>query len=164
MGYQVIDNFLSDREFDIVKNVIFDMKFPWGYCSSVNTEVSTGPDDFQFVHVMYQNHTILSEYFQKIQPLINKLNPNALVRVKVNLTTKNVNNFKFGYHTDFEGIENLKSAVYYLDTTDGPTFFENGEKVECVANRLLIFDNNMPHTSSTCTDEKVRRVININFF
>lgn len=164
MGYQVIDNFLSEKDFNTVRNVIFDMKFPWGYCPSVNTEVSTGPDDFQFVHMMYQDHTILSDHFKQISPLINKLNPNALVRVKVNLTTKNVNNFKFGYHTDFEDIENLKSAVYYLDTTDGPTFFENGEHVECVENRLVVFDNNMSHSSSTCTDKKVRRVVNINFF
>lgn len=164
MGFEVIDNFLSEKDFNAVRNVIFDMKFPWGYCPSVNTEVSTGPDDFQFVHMMYQDHTILSDHFKQISPLINKLNPNALVRVKVNLTTKNVNNFKFGYHTDFEDIENLKSAVYYLDTTDGPTFFENGEQVECVENRLVVFDNNMSHSSSTCTDKKVRRVININFF
>lgn len=164
MGYQVIDNFLSDKDFNIVKNVIFDMKFPWGYCPSVSTEVSTGPYDFQFVHMMYQNHMITSEYFKQIYPLINKINPNALVRVKANLTTKTVTNTQFGYHTDFEGVENLKSAVYYLDTTNGPTVFEDGTKVDCVKNRLLVFDNNMLHTSSSCTDQKVRRVININFF
>jgi hypothetical protein len=106
----------------------------------------------------------MSEHFESIYPLINKINPAAIARVKANLVTRNPVSNEFGYHTDFEDAELLKSAVYYLDTTDGVTRFKDGTEVECIENRLLVFNNNMPHTSTSCTDQKVRRVINLNYY
>lgn len=164
MSYQIFDNFLLPNEFNQVKNTVCDPRFPWGYSSSITTEVSTGPYDFQFVHMFYQNHRVMSEHFESIYPLINKINPAAISRVKANLVTRNPVSNEFGYHTDFEDAELLKSAVYYLDTTDGVTRFEDGTEVECIENRLLVFNNNMPHTSTSCTDQKVRRVINLNYY
>jgi len=37
-------------------------------------------------------------------------------------------------------------------------------KVESVANRLVEFDSNLEHTGSSCTDENIRVVINLNYF
>jgi hypothetical protein len=160
----VFDNFLLPKDFNQIKNTVCDPRFPWGYSSSIATEVSTGPYDFQFVHMFFQDHRVISEYFESIYPLIKKIDPGALARVKANLVTRNPVSVESGYHTDFEDAHLLKSAVYYLDTTDGVTRFEDGTEVECVENRLLVFNNNMSHTSTSCTDQKVRRVINLNYY
>ena len=41
--------------------------------------------------------------------------------------------------------------------------FKNGDKVESVANRVVIFDSKLQHQAVSCTDEKVRVVINFNY-
>ena len=41
--------------------------------------------------------------------------------------------------------------------------FKEGDKVESVANRVVIFDPTLEHRSVTCTDEKRRIVINFNY-
>ena len=64
------------------------------------------------------------------------------------------------FHRDFP---NITTAVYYINTNNGWTEFENGDKVESVANRIVIFDSNTMHTGTTCTDEKVRVLINFNY-
>ena len=50
-----------------------------------------------------------------------------------------------------------------MNTNNGYTKFETGEKVESVANRLVTFPNNMMHTGTTCTDEQYRCVMNIDY-
>ena len=51
-----------------------------------------------------------------------------------------------------------------MNTNDGYTEFEDGTKVESVANRLVTFPANLKHTGTSCTDEKTRIVINFNYF
>ena len=51
-----------------------------------------------------------------------------------------------------------------MNTNNGYTEFEDGTKVESVENRIVYFDGSIPHNSSTCTDQKVRAVISINYF
>ena len=44
------------------------------------------------------------------------------------------------------------------------TIFTNEEKVMSKRNRLLIHDGSRPHCSTTCTDEKKRYLIALNYF
>ena len=67
-------------------------------------------------------------------------------------------------HTDINDVENWKTALFYLNTNDGYTKFEHGEKVETVANRLVIFDGDILHCGTTHTNEKYIPVINFNYF
>ena len=48
-------------------------------------------------------------------------------------------------------------------TEEYNTKFEDGTKVESVANRFVTFPANIKHTGSTCRDEKTRDVINFNY-
>ena len=43
------------------------------------------------------------------------------------------------------------------------TVLEDGTECESVANRLLLFDATKPHHSTTCTDQKRRVNINVNY-
>jgi len=51
-----------------------------------------------------------------------------------------------------------------MNTNNGYTKFEDGTKIESVANRMVFFSSNMKHTGTSCTDEKIRVVINFNYF
>ena len=48
--------------------------------------------------------------------------------------------------------------------TNGYTIFEDGAKVESVANRMITFPANVKHKGTSCSDEKTRVNINFNYF
>ena len=70
----------------------------------------------------------------------------------------------FPMHVDVEKFDGGTTAIYYVNTNDGYTEFENGERVDSVENRLVIFDATMKHTGTTSTDTKFRSVINFNYY
>ena len=66
-------------------------------------------------------------------------------------------------HTDVPSNFKSKTAVYYVNSNDGYTKFE-GNKIESVANRMIVFDSRINHTGTTCTNTKRRLVINFNYW
>jgi len=168
MNYKVIDNFLPEES---AKN-IFDVmignvaQFPWYYNNTV-VHIDSGKDfinNYQFTHGFYSDWKINSGYYNLIEPILDRLNPYALVRVKANLNHATSYRITYDWHVDFEGNnKNSKTAIYYVNDNDGATILENGIEVESVFNRLLVFDQSMKHTGTTCTNEKVRCVINFNY-
>ena len=50
-----------------------------------------------------------------------------------------------------------------MNTNDGFTDFETGERVESVKNRLLLFDGSVPHSSSTPTNTKERLLLSVTY-
>ena len=61
---------------------------------------------------------------------------------------------------EFDG---LKTSIFYINSNDGYTEFEDGTKVESVANRLVTFPHHMKHRGTTCTNQPFRLVINFNY-
>ena len=57
----------------------------------------------------------------------------------------------------------IKTAIFYCNTNDGYSLFKDGTKVKSIKNRIVIFNNDIYHTGTTCTNEKIRSVINFNF-
>ena len=52
-----------------------------------------------------------------------------------------------GLHIDIENSLNCcKTSVMYLNTNNGYTLFEDGTKVDSVANRLVTFNNSTKHS------------------
>ena len=51
-----------------------------------------------------------------------------------------------------------------MNSNDGYTLFEDGTKVESVANRLVRFPASIKHTGTTCTNANRRVLINFNWF
>ena len=95
-------------------------------------------------------------------PIIKKLDPAAIVRIKGLMLSRTEENVEHGMHED--NTFNTTNALYYLNTNNGYTKFENGTKVESVANRMVSFPANMEHKGTTCTDEQTRVVVNFNYF
>ena len=63
-----------------------------------------------------------------------------------------------------EKLKQSSTSIFYVNTNNGYTKFEDGTKVESVANRMVTFPSNMKHTGTSCTDERIRVVINFNYF
>lgn len=51
----------------------------------------------------------------------------------------------------------------WADVGTGYTKFENKKIVKSEENKIVIFNSNLKHTGSTCTDQDIRMVININY-
>ena len=83
-----------------------------------------------------------------------------LTRIKANLNPRTLFNIKAGYHYDYKDI---MTAVYYINTNNGWTTFKKGGRVKSVANRIVVFDSNLLHSGVSCTNEKIRMVVNFNY-
>jgi len=166
---QIFDNFLPKQDFmNLANMMLYTGNFPWQTSNVITPNIITTEDylyNFQMVHTFFSNQdvTLASEHFYLIKPFIDILNPLALVRAKANLTTKTEKIIEQGWHTDYGKNVKITTGVYYLNTNDGYTKFENGEVIESVENRLVLFDSDLTHTGSTTTNAQFRCVINFNF-
>lgn len=161
--YEVIENFLPKKEFEELKKEL-NTEIPWFFLSSVADPSDNGGNNnsyYYFNHIFYNNLVPSSPKFDFVIPLINRLNMKALMRVKANLYPSSPNIIEHGSHVDFP-FEH-KGALFSINTCDGYTVLDDGTKIGSVENRLLLFDSSKKHSSSTCTNDKVRMNININF-
>ena len=155
---QIIPNFLKEETFNELSNILLSNSFPWFYSS-----ISGGPGDYSnffFTHCFYINDMQESEWFNKItMPILGKLDFKHLIRVKANCYSQRDKEIITDFHTD--SINPHTVALYSLNTNNGYTLFENGEKVPSVANQMVIFNGNLKHASVSQTDTDIR--VNVNF-
>jgi hypothetical protein len=164
--FKVIDNLFEQSLADEIENVMIGNTcfFPWYYnLTKTHDEQEDYPDNYQFTHTFYRNHKVSSDYFDKIiLPFTHSLNIASLLRVKANLNPRTPKRVTDIFHVDLTNFAG-KTAVYYVNSNDGQTILESGEKISSVKNRVLIFDSNLRHTGTTCTNKKVRCLINFNY-
>jgi len=174
---KIEDNFLDQEEFDKLQshmgqpNVMHQTAFPWYFNDSIDAKSGspTEVDKFQFVHSFYESSTPISQKFILVAPILDIIQPLAIYRIKANLLTKTPNIVENTFHVDIGDIPetNLKywtNSILYINTNNGYTEFENGTKVESVANRMVTFPTNLRHRGTSCTDEKTRVAINFVYF
>lgn len=171
MTARVIDNFISQQESDNIRDFMLSGDMPWFFNNAIldpDNDIRThakspGEKDYQFTHQFYRNYAPSSDYFYSLlTPILEKINAKALIKVKANLSLGTEDPIEGGYHTDYDF--DCKTAVYYVNTNNGYTKFEDGQTVESLQNRFVEFDSNTSHTGATCTDQKSRVVINFNYF
>ena len=162
---KVLDNFLAETEFYPMQQMFLSEEFPWFYNPRVVGDEQTNHELYQMCHSFYVQWEWQSQYRNLVAPVLNRLDILQPLRIKANLTFKMDDNYESGWHHDFEAankIQEHNTAIFYLTTTNGPTLFEN-DRVDCVANRLVLFHNTDKHTGTYATDAKERVVINFNF-
>ena len=165
MAMQIVDNALSEENFEFIKKAITEeqdlIEFPW-YLQNTGVSVK-GDGSFQFTHQFCDQVGNRSSFDYLMKPLYYYLGVNKFYRCKINLTMKTKETHEFyPLHTDQEFTH--KTAIYYLNTNNGYTLFEDGTKVDSVANRMVLFEGNTLHTGATQTDERFRYVINFNYW
>ena len=158
--FKIIDNYLNKEEHLKLKNTMESNVFPWFFFKK-KVFTDEGLFKFQFSHHFYRNNNINSEYFNYLKPILDKLKPLALVRVKANLNPPSENIVKFAYHTD----QNFKckAAIYYVNNNNGYTLIGK-EKILSKENRIVLFTSDVKHLGTNSTDCNNRMVINFNYF
>ena len=172
----VCNNFLTQIEYNALYNVIGSSYMDWYYNDTINFSIDGDDSDynFQFTHDIYQfeksgvlslqNSEFKLSYKELIYPILTKLNAKALLRIKFNLNVRTNEIVVGGFHRDLPNISTpYKVAVFYLNTNNGYTLFKCGSKIESVANRIVIFDGNLEHSGTSCTNQKRRIVLNIDY-
>lgn len=159
---KIIDNFLPYDDYKQIYEVIMHRDFPWYFNNCIAEKTETNIFNYQFTHIFYNYYKINSDKFHILNPIIDLLKPAAIIRIKANLLTITENPSTIQYHRDFD--YPCLTAIYYLNTTNGCTLFKEGKPVDCIANRMVIFDTSLIHSSTKCTDVSRRCVINFNYF
>ena len=174
----VLDNFLPASEFLKINKKLCDMdhydpeKLPWfpgltlKESDKLSHSICDRKDNIHFVHqfipdlpLIEKSHSI---FLPLLEPLIEKINIKSCVRIKANLFPKTAEIEEHGYNVDFPF--ECTTSIFYLNTNNGYTKFEDGTVVKSIANRLLTFPTLCKHTSSSCTDVAARVNINFNYF
>ena len=151
---KVIDNFLDQDSFNHFKNIITGQYFPW-YFNNQKVLDDNHLDNYQFVNTFKDGNTAmpLLDVFKE------KLNVSNFLRAKLNCTTRTNKIFEFKSHRDLD--VNCLISIFYINSNNGYTKFENGEKIESIENRLITFDNNLKHNGTTSTNSQTRIVLNL---
>jgi hypothetical protein len=160
MSFKIIDNYLNIDEFLILKTIMESDSFPWFY-----NEIKVAKDKnlfhYQFCHNFYINDEVNSSYFNNLKPLINKLKPLSLIRIKANLNPVSHKLVEFTPHQDQKF--KCKIALFYLNNNNGYTIIDK-EKINSKENRMVLFNSDVAHYGTNSTDCKNRMVINFNYF
>lgn len=165
--YQVYDNFLDKDSFKKLQISMFNFDFPW-FKNDYKLDSSVLLNSFeelyniQLIHSFYKDFKPNSPHIGLLIDLLDKINPLTIIKIKANLTFCTPNIITYGMHTDFSD-PRITTAVFYLNTNNGVTKFDGGQLVESVENRLVVFDSQIPHSGTSCTDTKFRGVINLNY-
>ena len=163
---KIIDDFLWKDDHKFFVDLFEHKDFPWFICKKVAAQEV--PEEYErqwyMTHMFYDN-TICSDYYGSIEEKIlrHKDFPTvfAMLRIKGNMYPGAEKLSEHAPHSDTNFTH--MGAIYYINTNNGYTLIE-GQKVESIANRMVIFDPSIPHNSTDCTDEPYRMNINFNFF
>ena len=167
--HTVEDDYLDEPIYLKIKEVFESNNVSWQFFGGTS-HLNDDPKQFYFGHNIYQDHTSVSPIGPEVIPLIDKINPMALHRVRVNLMPRTEENIESDFHCDYdEGftypdrIDLWSTSIYYLNDCDGYTKLEDGTVIKSKANRLLTFTGNVKHLGASCTDKKRRLVVNLNY-
>ena len=162
MEYTIIDDFLPQELFESLQFIMMDSStLDWYYNPYVGHSGEDGKH-FQFTHNAYNDYSPKSNLYHALVPVIDKIAPKALIRIKANMGTRTAEIEEQAWHTDFDFP--CRTAILYMNDNNGHTIFEDGTIVESKANRFVEFDSQLKHTGTSHTDVNVRVVINFNYF
>lgn len=166
----VEDDVLSDEELNVVSEIM-DPSFPW--CSNDYTDF-VGDGNPQFTHMLYHNIQFhQSEWLRVVFPLLRKIKPFAMLKIKANLNLASSKESCF--HIDYQEVEDrvypemkrlVHTSIFYLNTGLGGTEFMDKDDtfVETKRNRLVTFPSGIKHRSVKHQEEGARRfVVNLNY-
>jgi hypothetical protein len=118
---RIIDNFLDKEIFYQIQSVLLGSYFPWYFNSGVVTNHDDDLNNYQFTHCFYSKFLPTSDFFKTLEPAIEALNPNSLIRIKANLLTKTEKNIEHGLHIDIPYLKkenNSLTSVLYMNTNN----------------------------------------------
>ena len=167
-NYIINDNFLSQPNFVKLRDYITAPTFPWFFNTKVDSHFED-PTPGQFVHTIQHGGVVCSQAYDTLIPIVeHPLCVFVFYRIKLNLQTRLPEPFTYSFHSDTEDMEDefkpqWTTSILYINTNNGYTEFEDGTKIESIANRLVSFPSSVKHRGISQTDEQTRIVINFNY-
>ena len=162
---KIIDDFLPYESFKTIQSFFLSTDIPWTYNDSI-----AGPNDdlnnYQFVYNFFDIKRPFKEscpckYSAFLKPILTKLSPQYIFRIKANLRPYTSSPYQGQWHTDM--LLNQKTAIFYINSNNGYTVFKDNSKVISRENRLCLFNGHIEHAGVSCTDARRRIVLNINY-
>ena len=162
MKYEVIENFLDEEYFDNLVTLFTGCnQSSWFLTTEISNPNVVEEKFFYMTHMLYDKNMPVSPHYDKLFPLLGKLEANHLLRAKANLYPNSETLQEHQMHVDFD--YSHSGAILSLNTCDGYTKLKDGTKINSVANRVLLFDASEEHCSTTTTNVSARINININY-
>lgn len=171
--YKVIDDFLSQEDFLTIRNTFFSQdlnnpnNFSWNYQKGIVRDPELGQTEYEehdwlYIRPLYSSDNGLrfDRYYSIVKPILNKLKIKQLFDIRANLLVPTQTHIYHEFHTDRKIYHEV--ALFYVTSCNGFTVLKDTAEVECIENRLLVFDGSIEHRSVTSTDNP-RSVININY-
>lgn len=159
--FVIYDNILPRNIFEEIIEGIDGI--PWFYNENVTTYEVEKVGYFTHLFYKFENNKVYkSDWYYLIEPILDVLNCRSIMRIKSNLYTRTDTLHHHRNHADYDFIHN--GAIFYLNTCDGFTVIDNEHYIESIENRLLLFNPQVIHHSTNCTDKQVRLNINFNYF
>lgn len=165
---KIVDSFLPPAALQALVEGLRAPGFPWR-CVPIVSEGASAQmalaENRQWVHGFVHwrpQSTYRSPALPLLHDVAKRLGPVRLLRVKANLTLRRERHVEYGLHVDTRH-RGAVTGILYLNDNNGYTRFEDGSRVDSVANRLVVFDARRRHTGASCTDAPWRLVLNLNW-
>jgi hypothetical protein len=159
---KIIDNYLPEKIMLDLENFLLSNNFPYYYVENIVLGFEKS-DSFMFVHHLIENQKESSTVGNSIVNMImNNVPHKNILRAKINFYLKTDCLQLHDFHLD-NPHEDIKIAIFYINTNNGFTEFEDKTIVNSVRNRLVLFPGNLKHRSTNTTNKKNRINININY-
>tara|TARA_R110000765_G_scaffold31685_1_gene73887 strand:- start:2553 stop:3059 length:507 start_codon:yes stop_codon:yes gene_type:complete len=165
MTYEIIDNFLDKQKYEEISSFIKGEEIPWYYEKEDIIGNDKNKNGF-FQHCFYTDYKPNSSGIDHINPLIKKIKPLSIIKIKANLIFRDVDTINCGYHNDNKS-SSAYTAIFFLTNCNSITTLMLGDKklnVESKENRFLVFKSCVKHKVIYPNDIHKRYVINFNFF
>jgi hypothetical protein len=189
---QIIENFVKPRIQNELEVLLMGSNFPYFYSSEscVPAEYKENENEDvrltgatlldgntieapQFSHLFVSDGVVNSEAYKNVAPILNKVidlvdGDYYVAKCKVNMNLADVR-FEGKYHTPHidNGFEDQVTAIYYVNDSDGDTYFFDGsnkvtKRVTPKKGTLVMWKGKVFHAKSSPIKTTSRVVININ--
>ena len=139
-----------------IQQTLYSDRFMW-----IEAQTNKQSTNSYYVHEFRDVNGIVSPYDFLIHPLLNILQPKAIIRVKANKYLQTPTLEEHEYHQDYP--YKHKAAIFYINTNNGQTQFTTA-RVASIENSMLYLDASTQHRSTSTTDAPYRININFNYF
>jgi len=165
---QIFNNFLDQEVFLEIKKFIMSPRCQWRYVNYIaHKDGRDNDNDGYFVHSFkdchpqtFEDRYPVSPHFPLIIKILEKIKYQNILRIRSSLYPRRDIQKPDPFHVDYSFPH--KVCIFYVNTNNGYTMFENGEKIPSVENQLATFDGSEKHCSVVQTDTSARYIVNIN--
>ena len=156
---KTVDDALDAEQFEKIQTAFMGNACPWFFSQGVTYH---NDGHAQLVHGVYVGGEPTSNFWPLLRPALQALGGASAMSFKANLVLRPESIQEHAMHND-NPLKDTYTAVYYISTNDGYTYFESGERVGSVVNRMVILPSTMNHGGTSCTDKPCRLVVNLNY-